>query len=121
MDELTHAKVSRQLLLNELDYEKHHLDKADGPAYGQSKTRIANMYKSIEMLDSKISSLTEAELFAKDRQAAIVRAVQICQIKMIATLLGDCFAGSDNQTGLTSERYTLISNELYRALKELEA
>lgn len=121
MNELTHAKMRRQLLINELEQEKKHLDKADGRAHGISGRAIVQMCEAIDELDGKISALTEAELFAKDRQAAISRAVQIKQIQMIRSLLADCFAGSDNQTGLTSERYTLISNELYRALKELEA
>lgn len=121
MNELTHAKMSRQLAINALRQEEKCLEHADGIAYTISKNRIANMYKQIESMDSSISALTEAELFAKDRQAAISRAVQIKQIQMIRSLLADCFAGADNQAGLTSERYTLISNELYRALKELEA
>lgn len=121
MNELTHAKMSRQLVINELAQEEKHLDKADGLAHGQSKARIANLYHAIGKLDSKVSALTEAELFTKDREAAIGRAVQISQIKLIQMLLANCFAGADNEQGLTSTRYTLISNELYRALKELEA
>lgn len=121
MDALTKARISRQFALNEVAQEEKYLDRADGPAYGQSKQRIVNMYKTISDLDSKISALTEAELFQRDREAAIGRAVQISQIKLIQSLLANCFAGADNETGMTSTRYTTISNELYRALKELEA
>jgi hypothetical protein len=79
------------------------------------------MVKLIDELDSKISALTEVELFKKDREAAINRALQINQIKLIQYLLGDCFIGADGEIGMTNERYTKIHNELYRALKELEA
>lgn len=121
MNELTHAKMSRQIAINELAQEEKHLEKADGLAYGQSKVRIANLYHAIGKLDNKISALTEAELFTKDREAAIGRAVQISQLKLIQMLLADCFAGANNSVGMTSTRYTSISNEVYRALKELEA
>lgn len=121
MNALTHAKVSRQLALQYLEQEKKSLPYADGPAHGQSQNKIANLYKTVSELDSKIEALTEAELFTKDREAAIGRAVQIQQIKMIQNLLGDCFAGSNNECGMTAARYTAIGNELYRALKELAA
>lgn len=121
MNHLTRAKMSRQLAVNDLEQEQRCLERADGIAYARSKDRIIHLKQCIADLDVEIRDLTESELFAKDSKAAIDRAVQISQIKMIRLLLADCFAGSNNQTGLTSERYTLISNELYRALKELEA
>lgn len=121
MNALTHARMSRQIAVNELTQERQTLEMADGPAYGQSKARIENLYQTIGNLDNKISALTEAELFKADREAAISRAVQIQQIKMIQNLLGDCFAGSNNECGMTAARYTAIGNELYRALKELQA
>lgn len=121
MNALTHAKMSLQLARNELTQEQQTLEMADGQAYGQAKSRIANTYKVIGELENKVSALTEAELFTKDREAAIGRAVQISQIKLMQTMLANCFAGDDNEQGLTSTRYTTISNELYRALKELGA
>jgi hypothetical protein len=113
--------MSRQLAINELAQEERHLNKADGLAHGQSKARIANLYHAIGKLDSKVIALTEAELFTKDREAAISRAVQISQLRLMQTLIANAFAGSDNEIGLTPARYTAICNELYRALKELGA
>lgn len=121
MNALTHAKMSLQLARNEMAQEQQTLERADGPAYGQAKSRIANTYKVIGELENKVSALTEIELFTKDREAAIGRAVQISQIKLMQTMLANCFAGADNEQGMTSTRYTFISNELYRALKELGA
>jgi len=121
MDALTHAKMSRALAVNEVEQEQKYLDRADGQAYSQSKARIVNMYKTIGELDEKISSLTEAELFKQDREAAINRAIQIKQIKLMQTIVANCFAGEDNEIGMTPTRYTAICNALYLALKELES
>ncbi len=121
MNALTQAKLSRHLYEVELEQEKKALPYADGQAYTQSQNRITGIYKSIEVLDNKICALTEAELFAQDREKAINRAVQIQQIKMIQTLLVECWSGANNEEGLTTTRYVMIGNELSRALKELEA
>lgn len=121
MNALTNAKVSRQLALQYLEQEKKSLPYADGPAHGQSQNKIASLYKTVGELDNKIEALTEAELFAKDREAAISRAVQIQQIKMIQALLVECWSGANNEAGLTTTRYVMIGNELSRALKELQA
>ncbi len=121
MDALKHAKVSRALAVNELAEERKYLEYADGPAYAQSQARIVNMVKLIDELDGKISALTEVELFNKDREAAINRAVQIKQIKLIMSMMVDCWASGDNEAGMTTTRYVAINNELSRALKELEA
>jgi len=121
MDALTHAKMSKALAVNELAEERKYLEYADGPAHAQSQTRIVNMVKLIDELDGKISALTEVELFNKDREAAISRAVQINQIKLIQTLLVECWSGANNEAGLTTTRYVMIGNELSRALKELGA
>ena len=121
MDALTHAKMSRALVVNEIEKEQKYLDRADGPAYSQSDARILNMYKQLAALDGQIAELTEAELFNKDREAAISRAVQINQIKLIQTLLVECWSGANNEAGLTTTRYVMIGNELSRALKELGA
>lgn len=121
MNALTHARMSRQIAVNELTQERQTLEMADGPAYGQSKARIENLYQTIGNLDNKISALTEAELFKADREAAISRAVQIQQIKMIQALLVECWSGANNEAGLTTTRYVMIGNELSRALKELQA
>jgi hypothetical protein len=121
MDALTHAKMSRQIAINELNEERCMLPYADGPAQSQSNARITDLYKTVSDLDNKIKALTEAELFNKDREAAINRAVQIKQIKLIQTLLVECWSGANNEAGLTTTRYVMIGNELSRALKELEA
>ena len=121
MNTLTHAKMSRQLALNELNEERRTLPYADGPAQSQSQNRITHLYKTVSELDSKISALTEAELFTRDREAAINRALQISQIKLIKSMMADCWAGCDNAAGITTARYVAITNELARALKELEA
>lgn len=119
MNALTHARMSHQIAVNALTYERETLPYADGLAHGQSQNKIANLYKTVSELDSKIEALTEAELFTQDRVAAISRAVQISQIRLMQTLVANAFAGSDNEIGLTPKRYTAICNELYRALKEL--
>lgn len=121
MNTLTHAKTSLQIAKNDLAQEQQTLERANGPAYGQAKNRIANTYKVIGELEEKVSALTEAELFNQDREAAISRAVQINQIKLMQIMIANCFAGTDTDCGMTPTRYTLISNELYRALKELGA
>ena len=119
MDALTHEKMSKALAVNELAEARKYLKYADGPAYAQSQSSIVNMVKLIDELDKKIAALTEAELFKQDRDAAINRAVQIKQLKLMQTLIANCFVGADNEIGMTSTRYTAICNELYRALKEL--
>lgn len=121
MNAITHAKMTRQLAINELTEERRTLPYADGPAHSQSQNRITHLYKTVSELDNKISALTEAELFQRDREAAINRAVQINQIKLIKSMMVECWAGGDNEAGITTTRYVAINNELSRALKELEA
>lgn len=121
MDALKEAKIRKELTVREIALEEKYLDRADGPAYSQSKARIVNMRKAVSELDEKIAALTEAELFKQDREAAINRAVQIKQINLLQAIVANCFAGADNEIGMTSTRYTAICNELYRALKELDA
>jgi len=121
MDALTHEKMSKALAVNELAEARKYLKYADGPAYAQSQSSIVNMVKLIDELDKKIAALTEAELFKQDRESAINRAVQIKQIKLIMSMMVDCWVGGDNEAGMTTTRYVAINNELSRALKELEA